>query len=158
MTTIKLFLWSRSKFSSRSKIIPVNNKIKGQLISEWNFGVFKSPKKPTKFLTDFCPSFIKFILRLTVDIESSRSWGKKSIFVVSGLVDLSDEQVTKQIFQYLPANLTACLTSATWAIWSEVSKVLVTEFNAFQAWVRTTWSGLVNSKINERINWGTYWE
>jgi hypothetical protein len=30
---------------------------KGQLISEWNFGVFKSPKKPTKFLTDFCPSF-----------------------------------------------------------------------------------------------------
>ena len=77
MTTIKLFLWSWSKFSSRSKIIPVNNKIKGQLISEWNFGVFKSPKKPTKFLTDFCPSFIKFILRLTVDIESSRSWGKK---------------------------------------------------------------------------------
>ena len=31
---------------------------KGQLISEWNFGVFKSPKKSTKFLTDFCPSFI----------------------------------------------------------------------------------------------------
>ena len=30
-----------------------------QLISEWNFGVFKSPKKPTKFLTDFCPSFIE---------------------------------------------------------------------------------------------------
>ena len=28
---------------------------KGQLISEWSFGVFKSPKKPTKFLTDFCP-------------------------------------------------------------------------------------------------------
>ena len=22
---------------------------KGQLISEWHFGVFKSPKKPTKF-------------------------------------------------------------------------------------------------------------
>ena len=31
---------------------------KGQLISEWNFGVFKSPQKLTKFLTDFCPSFI----------------------------------------------------------------------------------------------------
>ena len=31
---------------------------KGQLISESNFGVFKSPKKLTKFLTDFCPSFI----------------------------------------------------------------------------------------------------
>ena len=37
-----------------------NSKIsfKGQLISKWNCGVFKSPKKPTKFLTDFCPSFI----------------------------------------------------------------------------------------------------
>ena len=32
--------------------------IKGQLISEWNFGVFNSPKMPTKFLTYFCPSFI----------------------------------------------------------------------------------------------------
>ena len=28
---------------------------KGQLISEWICGVFKSPKKPTKFLSDFCP-------------------------------------------------------------------------------------------------------
>ena len=28
---------------------------KGQLISGWSFGVFKSPKKPTKFLSDFCP-------------------------------------------------------------------------------------------------------
>ena len=28
---------------------------KGQLISEWSFGVFKSPKKPTKSLSDFCP-------------------------------------------------------------------------------------------------------
>ena len=27
----------------------------GQLISECNLGVFKSPKKPTKFYTDFCP-------------------------------------------------------------------------------------------------------
>ena len=27
---------------------------KGQLISEWIFGVFKSPKKPTNFLTDVC--------------------------------------------------------------------------------------------------------
>ena len=31
---------------------------KCQLISEWNFGVFKSPQIPTKFLTDFCPCFI----------------------------------------------------------------------------------------------------
>ena len=31
---------------------------KGQLISELIFCVFKSPQKPTKFLTDFCPSFI----------------------------------------------------------------------------------------------------
>ena len=29
--------------------------IKGQLISELNFDVFKSPKKPTKVYTDFCP-------------------------------------------------------------------------------------------------------
>ena len=28
---------------------------KGQLISELNVGVFKFPKKPTKFYTDFCP-------------------------------------------------------------------------------------------------------
>ena len=32
--------------------------LKGQLILECNFGVFKSQKKPTKFFTDFCPSFI----------------------------------------------------------------------------------------------------
>ena len=31
---------------------------KGQLISEWTFGAYKSPKEPTKFLTDFSPSFI----------------------------------------------------------------------------------------------------
>ena len=29
---------------------------KGQLTSERNFGVFKSPKKRTKVLKDFCPS------------------------------------------------------------------------------------------------------
>ena len=29
--------------------------LKGQLISELNFSVFKSPKKPTKFYQDFCP-------------------------------------------------------------------------------------------------------
>ena len=28
---------------------------KGQLISEWNFGVFKSPKKPTQILERFLP-------------------------------------------------------------------------------------------------------
>ena len=32
--------------------------VKGQLISELNFGVFKSPKETTKFWTDFCPGFI----------------------------------------------------------------------------------------------------
>ena len=36
--------------------LPAKNK--GQLISELNFGVFKTPEKPTKFLTDFCPSFV----------------------------------------------------------------------------------------------------
>ena len=30
--------------------------IKGQLISERNFGVFKSSKKQTKFMKNFCPS------------------------------------------------------------------------------------------------------
>ena len=39
-------------------LLLVQTPAKGQLISEWNFGVFKSAKKPTKFLTDFCPSFI----------------------------------------------------------------------------------------------------
>ena len=44
--------------------------VKGQLISEWNFGVFKSPKKPTKFYKNLI-SFLgdlkapeNFILRL----------------------------------------------------------------------------------------------
>ena len=41
----------------------LDNSDKGQLISEWNFGVFKSPKNATRILTDFCPSFIgqKFV-------------------------------------------------------------------------------------------------
>ena len=33
-----------------------------KLISGWNFGVFKSHKKPTKFLTDFCPNKLELIL------------------------------------------------------------------------------------------------
>ena len=37
---------------------------KGQLISERNFGVFKSPKNPTKFLTDFCPSFKGYLFKI----------------------------------------------------------------------------------------------
>ena len=41
------FIWPRSSIWSYVS--------KGQLISEWNFGVFKSSKKWT-FLTDFCPS------------------------------------------------------------------------------------------------------
>ena len=36
----------------------VKEKAKSQLISEWNFDIFKAPKKPTKFLIYFCPSFI----------------------------------------------------------------------------------------------------
>ena len=36
---------------------------KGQLISERFFGVFKSTKKPTKFLTDFCHNFIEICLK-----------------------------------------------------------------------------------------------
>ena len=46
------------EFKKISDMIKYVANTKGQLISEWNFGVFKSPKKPTKFLTDFCPSFI----------------------------------------------------------------------------------------------------
>ena len=33
----------------KTKIVHEFVHTKGQLISEWNFGVFKSPKKPTKF-------------------------------------------------------------------------------------------------------------
>ena len=33
----------------------LRGKPKGQLISEWIFGVFKSPKKPTKFFDRFLP-------------------------------------------------------------------------------------------------------
>ena len=47
---------------------------KGQLISEWNFGVFKSSKKTTKFLTGFCPSFIvKKIDRLFGSFEDTKT-------------------------------------------------------------------------------------
>ena len=35
-----------------------NSCSKGQLISEGNFGIFKSPKEQTKFLTDFFLSLI----------------------------------------------------------------------------------------------------
>ena len=55
---------------------------KGQLISKWNFGVFKSPKKPTKFLTDFCP------LKL----------GQKSVYnLVGSLGDLKFQKILSEI-------------------------------------------------------------
>ena len=50
---------------------------KGQLISEWIFSIFKSPKKPTKFLTDFCPGFIgqKSVWDLkTPNFHSESNW------------------------------------------------------------------------------------
>ena len=47
-----------SKPSDQLKDSLAYTKAKGYLISEWNFGVFKSPKKPTKFITDLSPSFI----------------------------------------------------------------------------------------------------
>ena len=34
--------------------------LKGQLISELNFGVFKSPIKPTNFYQDFYPILVEF--------------------------------------------------------------------------------------------------
>ena len=50
---------------------------KGQLISEWNFGVFKSPQKPTKYLPDFCPSFIgqksgKYLVGFLGDLKAPK--------------------------------------------------------------------------------------
>ena len=41
-------VWFYKKLKIRKSPVPVFTK--GQLISEWNFGVFKSPQKPTKFL------------------------------------------------------------------------------------------------------------
>ena len=51
---------------------------KGQLISEWNFGVFKSPKKPNKFLTDFCPmklgqKSVKYLVAFFGRFEDSKN-------------------------------------------------------------------------------------
>ena len=36
-------------------MMPAKGASKGQLITEWYFGAFKSPKKQTKFQTYFCP-------------------------------------------------------------------------------------------------------
>ena len=51
------FLYPMSR-QYKLSVMPTTQKTgftKGQLISERNFGVFKVPKQPTKFLTDFCP-------------------------------------------------------------------------------------------------------
>ena len=55
---------------------PENFVYKGQIISEWNFGVFKSPKKPTKDLTDFCPMNLgqKSATNLTPKFHSEIIW------------------------------------------------------------------------------------
>ena len=50
---------------------------KGQLISEWSFGVFKFPKKPTKFLSDFCPmklghKFVKKLVDFLGDLKAQK--------------------------------------------------------------------------------------
>ena len=69
--------------------------LKGQLISVWIFGVFKSPQKPTKFLTDFCPSFI----------------GQKSVKnVVSFLGDLKTTKFHSKINWPLP--ISTCIVRA----------------------------------------------
>ena len=60
----KKIVWTYSKedrvdyAEGMEQSIRIKEHPKSQLISEWNFGVFKSPKNPTKFLTDFFPSFI----------------------------------------------------------------------------------------------------
>ena len=54
-----IMVYPRPNHCLRSKCSTyLNQHFKGQSISKWNFGVIKSPKKPTKFLTDFLPSFI----------------------------------------------------------------------------------------------------
>ena len=68
---------------------------KGQIISEWNFGVFKSPKKSTQFKTDFCPmkvgqksvkNLVGFLGDLkTPKIYSEINWPLKEAFWNLGL-------------------------------------------------------------------------
>ena len=56
----KKIVWTYSKedrvdyAKGMEQSIRIKEHSKSQLILEWNFGVFKSPKNPTKFLTDFC--------------------------------------------------------------------------------------------------------
>ena len=40
---------------SQTMIMPQPAEAKGQLISEWNFGVFKSPKKANQMFDRFLP-------------------------------------------------------------------------------------------------------
>ena len=54
LSEIKFAIKSFQPFKKMSKLCT-----KGQLISKWNFGVFKSSKKWTYVLTDFCPSLHK---------------------------------------------------------------------------------------------------
>ena len=57
ITTVQSFLWIRiSKLLLQKGFhhiltlrVDQNDTSKGQSISEWNFGVFKSPENPTKF-------------------------------------------------------------------------------------------------------------
>ena len=44
------------RLDSKDDLGQYTQNIKGQLISEGKFGVFKSPQIRTKFLKDFCPS------------------------------------------------------------------------------------------------------
>ena len=62
-------------------------------MSEWNFGVFKSPKKPTKFQTDFCPmklghKFVKNLVGFWGDLKTPKFHSeincplRKNIFIL----------------------------------------------------------------------------
>ena len=54
-----------SDFASEIPLLPIipERSDKGQLISKCPFGVYKYPKKPTKFLSGFLPYLVANLLR-----------------------------------------------------------------------------------------------
>ena len=71
------FCWSLILISFANMWLLLSWITKGQLISEWIFGVFKSPKKPTKFLTDFCPmklgqKSVKYLVGFLGDLKTAK--------------------------------------------------------------------------------------
>ena len=98
--------------TSISKKMPNNLQIelifKGQLISEWIFGVFKSPKKPTKFLTNFCPIWpLDYAsVRILPGIKQTSSSNFSIFFLISPLL-LKLQKVHKKNICFEIFNFTA---------------------------------------------------